>query len=234
MKALILNSGVGKRMGNLTSKKPKCMTKINHTDTILSLQLKQLSNIGINDVIITTGPFEKKLIEYCESLKLPINYIFVHNPLYKETNYIYSIYLAKNYLNDDIISMHGDLVSESSVLEMIIKQENSSMVVSSTLPLPKEDFKAVVVNGSVKKIGVEFFANALAAQPLYYLKQNDWVVWLNEIIDFVETNKVTLYAENAFNNVADKCHIFAFDILNRLCMEVDTPEDLLRLKEIIK
>lgn len=36
MKALILNSGLGTRMGVLTSEHPKCMTEISHTDTILS------------------------------------------------------------------------------------------------------------------------------------------------------------------------------------------------------
>ena len=34
MKALILNSGMGKRMGVLTSDNPKCMTEISLTETI--------------------------------------------------------------------------------------------------------------------------------------------------------------------------------------------------------
>lgn len=40
MKALILNSGLGHRMGVLTSEHPKCMTEVSATDTILSRQLK--------------------------------------------------------------------------------------------------------------------------------------------------------------------------------------------------
>ena len=36
MKALILNSGLGHRMGVLTSEHPKCMTEISTRDTILS------------------------------------------------------------------------------------------------------------------------------------------------------------------------------------------------------
>ena len=55
MKALILNSGLGKRMGVLTSDHPKCMTLISATDTILSRQLKQLVSFGIKEVVITTG-----------------------------------------------------------------------------------------------------------------------------------------------------------------------------------
>ena len=77
MKALILNSGLGTRMGVLTSELPKCMTEVSSKETILSRQLKQLSEAGINDVIITTGAFDTVLINYCHSLDLPLNITFV-------------------------------------------------------------------------------------------------------------------------------------------------------------
>ena len=55
MKALILNSGLGSRMGVLTSEHPKCMTEISPRETILSRQLRQISEAGIREVVITTG-----------------------------------------------------------------------------------------------------------------------------------------------------------------------------------
>ena len=69
MKALILNSGVGKRMGDITKEHPKCMTEITNDDTILSRQLKQLSENNIREVVMTTGPFEDVLKDYCKSLQ---------------------------------------------------------------------------------------------------------------------------------------------------------------------
>ena len=42
MKVLILNSGMGSRMGLLTSEHPKCMTEISVKETILSRQLKMM------------------------------------------------------------------------------------------------------------------------------------------------------------------------------------------------
>ena len=92
MKALILNSGMGTRMGSLTSEQPKCMTKISPTETILSRQLRQIASAGIKEVVMTTGYFDDVLIEYCKDLDLPLDFVFVNNPLYRETNYIYSIY----------------------------------------------------------------------------------------------------------------------------------------------
>ena len=103
MKALILNSGLGSRMGVLTSEHPKCMTEISYKETILSRQLKQIAESGIQEVIMTTGLFDSVLVNYCQSLDLPIHITFVKNPNYENTNYIYSIYCAKEYLHDDIL-----------------------------------------------------------------------------------------------------------------------------------
>ena len=68
MKALILNSGLGSRMGVLTSEHPKCMTEISSRETILSRQLKLITEAGIKDVVITTGYYDEILVDYCNSL----------------------------------------------------------------------------------------------------------------------------------------------------------------------
>ena len=64
MKALILNSGIGKRMGVLTKEHPKCMTELHDGETILSRQLRQLSVYGISDVVITTGFYHDAMLWY--------------------------------------------------------------------------------------------------------------------------------------------------------------------------
>lgn len=236
MKALILNSGKGTRMGAFTSEHPKCMTQITNHDTILSRQLRMLSEVGITEVVITTGPFESVLTEYCRSLELPLHITFVHNPAYQETNYIYSIDCARQYLNDDILLMHGDLVFENAVLDDMLSYPESCMAVSSTVPLPEKDFKAEIRDGRIVQIGIDLFNDVWASQPLYKLKQEDWSVWLTEIADFCERGDRKCYAENAFNEVSDRCHIHPLDVRDQLCNEIDTPEDLAvvsaRLREV--
>ena len=236
MKALILNSGLGSRMGVLTSEHPKCMTEISAKETILSRQLQQIVNAGIEEVVITTGAFDKVLVNYCQSLDLPVHITYVKNPLYAETNYIYSIFCAKDYLDDDIILMHGDLVFENAVFDAVVTSEKSCMTVSSTLTLPEKDFKAVVRDEKVISVGIEFFNEAMAAQPLYKLFKNEWKVWLDKIKEFCENGNRKCYAENALNEVAVDCHIAAFDVRDQLCSEIDNPEDLItvsgRLQEI--
>lgn len=225
MKALILNSGRGSRMGNETKEHPKCMTHLEGEDTILSRQLEQLKKMGIRDVIITTGYYNDMLEEYGRSISGDMNITYVFNDQYSETNYIYSIYVAKQYLQDDIIFMHGDLVFEDRVLSEVLEHKDSCMVVDSTLPLPEKDFKAVVNGGIITKVGIEFFDDAVAAQPLYKLKQEGWIVWLNQIVAFCESGQVNCYAENALNEVSQNCNITPYDVKGMLCGEIDTMED---------
>lgn len=235
MKALILNSGLGHRMGVLTSEHPKCMTEISSKETILSRQLRLIAEGGISDVIITTGYYDQVLIEYCNSLDLPLNITFVNNPRFAETNYIYSIYCARDYLRDDeILLLHGDLVFEEGVFDEVRNSEKSCMAVSSTLPLPQKDFKAVIHNGKIDKVGIEFFEDAYAAQPLYKLDRDDWRVWLDAICKCCEAGDDKCYAEKALNLVAEKCDIRPLDVKDDLCAEIDTPADLETVSKKLK
>jgi len=227
MKALILNSGLGHRMEALTREYPKCMIKISDKDTILSRQLKLIAASGITEIVMTTGYLDEILIDYCNSLELPLHYTFVKNPIYDKSNYIYSIYCAREYLHDsDILLVHGDLVFEVSVIDRLCASKISCMVVSSDASLTEKDFKAVIKDGLIERISTSIFTNAIAAQPLYKIEKSDWGIWLNKICEFCENKNLDSYAEDAFNEVYDKCEIHGLDIGKAFCMEVDTPEDL--------
>ena len=227
MKALILNSGLGHRMGVLTSEHPKCMTEISAKETILSRQLQLIADAGIEDVVMTTGYYDEVLVNYCNSLGLPLRITFVNNPIYDVTNYIYSIFCAREHLRDeDIVLMHGDLVFEAGVFDAVVSSKTSCMTVSTTSALPEKDFKAVVHDGRIERVGIDFFTDAVAAQPLYMLRRRDWNVWLDRICEFCESGNSKCYAENAFNEVSDMCEIRMLDTGDLLCAEIDTPEDL--------
>ena len=226
MKALILNSGMGTRMGVLASEHPKCMTEVSPDETILSRQLNKLAEVGITEIVMTTGRFDSVLIRYCHSLDLPVHITFVNNPEYETTNYIYSIYCAREHLDDDIILMHGDLVFENEVIDKTLESPTSCMVVSSTMPLPDKDFKAVIKDNTITAVGVDLFNDTLAAQPLYKLYRDDWRKWLNQIIHYCESGNKKVYAENALNELNGSANIHPLDVRNLLCGEIDDADDL--------
>ncbi|MCF0127755.1 MAG: phosphoenolpyruvate mutase, partial [Pseudobutyrivibrio sp.] len=203
---------------------------ISEDETIISRQLRMLEAVDVEEVIITTGYYDKVLTDYVDSLNVSIPVKYVNNSRYSETNYIYSIYCAKEMLDDDLILMHGDLVFAKSVIEDIASFDGSCMTISSTVELPEKDFKAVCYSiGDTKyidKVGIEYFDNAVTAQAMYKLNQNDLRVWLDSIIEFCESGNTGCYAENALNVVSHKCRIETYDYQGLLCAEIDNIQDL--------
>ena len=241
MQALILNSGLGSRMGGLTVNKHKCMVEIKQGISLISQQLSTLSQAGITDFVITTGYMSDHLTAYVNSHfgdKLLIK--FIANPLYSSTNYIYSIYLALEQLQGaDLLMLHGDLYFDKNVLSAILAAKKSSVVVDSTLPLPEKDFKAEIEEGYVKKVATYISnQNCVACQPLYKLNKNDWEIWSKAINKFCEEGRTNVYAEEALNSVLNDIRLTPIDLKGALCMEVDTHEDLtvlqLKIKEVVK
>lgn len=227
MKALLLNSGIGKRMGKLTEEKPKCMCEIGNGYTIISWQLKLLQKYGIDEYVITTGPHSTLLMEYILMYTEKSKVSFVNNPIYAESNYIYSMYLAKQKLDDDILLLHGDLVMEPSVIEDLLASEQSAVTVDRSLSLPEKDFKAKTRDGKVKAVGIEFFGDdCVACQPAYKLNRSDFTVWMEEIEKFCFVGNIKVYAENALNAVCSRINLIPLELGNRLCSEIDNIDDL--------
>lgn len=233
IRALLLNSGLGKRMGELTRDKPKCLIEIAEGMTVFDLQVDKLLACGVSDIIVTTGPFAEALEERARARFSEARFTFVNNSEYETTNYIYSIALAEHVLRgEDLAMLHGDLVFEHSVLAGILAKAESSVVVDTTLPLPEKDFKAVVSDGRVARIGVEFFDDAVACQPLYRLCADDWHAWLDGIVRYCEAGVRGVYAEEALNELTDGLVLRPFDVAGARCAEVDTLEDLVAAREV--
>ena len=227
MIALLLNSGLGSRMGDETREHPKCMTSISDAETIISWQVKCLERVGVTEAVVTTGHLSGMLEDYLRSLDTPIRFHFVHNPRYRETNYIYSMYLARDLLRgQDVLSLHGDLVMHPDVLAQLCAAPVSAVTVDSTLPLPAKDFKGRIVNGRLKEVGVNVWGDdCIELQPAYRILAGDFDRWMQEIARFVEDGSDRVYAENAFNAAWEEIPIYPLDVQGLLCAEIDNQED---------
>lgn len=239
MKALIFNSGIGHRMGDITKSHPKCMTTLLNHETIFGRQLRLLSEEGITNFVITTGPFSEQLHKIAIPFeKKGCHFEWVQNPVYSTTNYIYSCYCARQYLYDeDLITLHGDLVFSRELLRMILLDKNpSSCLINKKLPKPNKDFKGRVINGKLREVGIDIFDdNCYTFQPLYKLAKKDAKIWLDSIVDFVETKKITnVYAENALNVVSSKTNIVALSYDGLYINEIDDPNDYSRVEKDIE
>ena len=236
MKAVILKSGTGKRMGDLTKMAPKCLVELISGETILSKQIKDLLNSGIDDFLITTGPFEDRVERYVRGKFPDSNVTYVVNPLYESTNYIYSMFLAEEQLNDDVILLHGDIVADGMVFsELLSAEERDAVIIDTSALLPEKDFKGRLSNGKVVQIGTYVDGDDCAfLLPVYKLSNKFMTVWMDAIKDFIKAENKSVYAEEALNLHLNMLQLSPLDISGKFCMEIDTPEDLLIARKAMR
>lgn len=226
MKVIILASGRGERLYPLTKNKPKPLIKVGGRE-LLDHQMKSLIEYGLENIIITTGPFEDQIHEYVEKNYPYVNIRYVKNPKYLSTNYIYSMWLTKKFIDDDVILLHCDLLFDKSLMKKLISKEGNHVLVNKKVELPDKDFKAVIKDGRVVKIGVEFYGeNTFACFPMYKFSEKDFLIWLNEIEKYVKRGKVNIYSEDVLNTILHRVLLYPLYFSDKLCMEIDTKEDM--------
>jgi len=113
--ALLLAAGTGSRLFPLTKSLPKCLTLVNEK-SILERLINNLKKQGFERLVIITGHEKECIMDFLgsESGNLTIEYI--NSPLYKTTNNIYSLWMARNIIDEPFVLFESDLVLNSSLL----------------------------------------------------------------------------------------------------------------------
>ena len=123
-RAIILAAGKGTRLYPITENIPKCLVKIKNK-SILERQIEVFKDSGFKEIIVVTG-YKNDKIKNSEILK-------VYNERFDETNMLYSLLCAEEYMNDDIIISYGDIIFKKSVLDKLINSKEEITVVSDSL-----------------------------------------------------------------------------------------------------
>ena len=237
MKALIFNSGIGKRMMELTKNNPKSMVHLYNDETIFERQIRLLQEAGITEVVITTGPYPEMLKNICNKpCYKNMHFVYPHNEIFDASNYIYSMYKAREYLDDDILMMHGDLVFDRTLIpSLLANKEPNTCLINKYKPLPEKDFKGRIIDNELREVGINIFDNnCYAFQPLYKLSKEVMKSWLDNVVKFVESGNINVYAENAFNEVSKGLGIRPVSYHNHFIDEVDNKDDLARVNKEIE
>ena len=237
MIAIILNSGLGKRMAALTENRHKSLVQLSDGQTLFGRQLRLLYDAGVRNFLVTTGPYEEQLKDIARvTLPSGCAVTFVNNPDYATTNYIYSLYLARNELHDDVLLLHGDLVFDRLLARDVLASPLPRLVtVDMHKPLPEKDFKARLAQGLVREVSIHTFgADCVALQPFYKLDRALMDAWMERIALFVARGETGCYAENALNELLDAAQLEPFDCTGHFIEEIDTPEDYAAVCEGIR
>lgn len=120
MQAIILAAGMGRRLGEFTVDNTKCMLEVNGV-RLIDRMLTQLATLQLDRIVIVIGYEGAKLREYV-SLRYPdMNIIFIDNPVYDRTNNIYSLWLTREFMQqDDTLLLESDLILDDSILHQAI------------------------------------------------------------------------------------------------------------------
>jgi phosphoenolpyruvate phosphomutase len=201
--------------------------------TLIDYQLEALAKHGICDIVITTGHLGKKLEDHVRKTGAA-SVQFVHNPEYERTNYIYSLWLTKSLVDEDIILLHGDLLFDSVLIQKLLEAQGNRVLVNRYVLSPEKDFKALIKRGRVVRIGVNLSGpGTFFCAPLYRFSKAAFLLWLDKIEDFVRQGKVDCYAEDAFNEISAEVLLRPL-YFKEFCVEIDTRADLEKTRRFLQ
>ena len=115
MKALILAAGYGKRLRPITNEIPKCMVEVGGVPLLINA-LNNLVEIGISEVGIVVGHKAEYIKEKIGNSYKNTRISYFENEKFLETNNIYSLYMASEFCNDEILLLEADLLVQSLFL----------------------------------------------------------------------------------------------------------------------
>lgn len=121
MQAIILAAGMGKRLGELTKGNTKCMVEVGG-ETLIARLLRQLDKQHLSKIVLVVGYKAQELKNYLATIQIQTPVEFVENIVYDQTNNIYSLYLAKDYLvAEDTLLFESDLIMEDVVITKLLQ-----------------------------------------------------------------------------------------------------------------
>lgn len=150
MKAIILSAGEGTRMRPLTLTKPKTMLPV-AGKPIMQYNIEILRDNGITDILLITGYKEEIVRNYFkDGSEFRVNITYQ-----KQTNLegtANAISYGKNFIDDSVIVLNGDIILNNDIIKEIISKYNSEK--PDTLMVVKEvedpsSFGVVEINDGI-------------------------------------------------------------------------------------
>lgn len=231
--ALLLAAGAGSRLMPLTLDAPKCLTEVGGTP-ILGRLVDSLRSQGIKRLVVVTGHLDHCIREFLQKNAPDMQVDYVFNPVYQTTNNIYSLWLAREVIQEPFLLLESDLVFQTSMLsDMLIPDK---IAISQLLPW---------MNGTTVELNAQ---NAVAAfhgvmpakdcdnndSPryktvnIYSLSLQSWRRVVTRLDRYIADERVDGYYETVFADmVADGALKFDTVLFEKnYWYEIDTVADL--------
>ncbi|MBN2556900.1 MAG: phosphocholine cytidylyltransferase family protein [Anaerolineales bacterium] len=227
--ALLLAAGTGSRLLPLTKSAPKCMTMVNGK-SILKRQVSVLNQQGFKRLVIVTGHLEDRIRNFLGKKAGGIKIEYVFSPRYKTTNNIYSLWMARNVIQEPFLLLESDLVFEKSLLDPMLSPNKIAVAKmkpwmngTSVTINPARKVKAFLVGGTDSPGETRY-----KTINIYSLSLPSWQGIVKRLDDYISAGLSNAYYETVFGAmIADGS--LAFDAVSfdgKPWYEIDTLKDL--------
>jgi choline kinase len=226
MDALILAAGRGTRMGEID--KPKCLLDLGGI-SIIKYQIKCLKNIGINKIFIVTGYNSEQIHSHLND-----DFNFLHNVDFATTNNLYSVWTARNSLNDDFICIYGDLLFDQRILDYCINDVNDICLVVEK-NVREETMKVKIENNTIIKLNKNIPENDADGNFIGMAKFRKSIIplFFNKISKLVENNNFNSYYTEAIElMIKDNIKINYIETNNFSWMDIDEQNEFQVAKKL--
>jgi len=230
MKAIILAAGASKRMMSLTANLPKCLLKIGDK-SIIEHQIASLHHYGLDEIVVVTGFCEDKIKETCgDSVR------YISNPIFGETNSIYSLWLAKEETQEGFVLLNSDVFFHPLVLGKLLESPHPDALAMSTQEgMGEEEMKIKVKSDRVVDISKEIPPHQADGENMGIVKfsPDGAKVLFEKVDELISQGVVNKWAPFAFQQIAPYHQVYAVDVSGLPWIEIDFVEDYEKAKGVI-
>ncbi len=118
-KAIILAAGAGTRLRPYTDNFPKCLAPVNGVPILVNA-LTHLAEVGILEAVIVVGHQKEKIYELVGTTFGRMTITYIEAERYATTNNIYSLWLARKHLVEDLLLLEADVFFERQLLDRML------------------------------------------------------------------------------------------------------------------
>ncbi len=228
MKVIIMAAGVGSRLSEISGGKPKCLIKA-VGETLIKRIVRVCKSRGIDDVTVITG-YEKELVH--RELGQEVN--FVYNPFYSVTNSISSLWLTREKLDGDVILMNADLFFESALLDSVLRQRKTAVMMSDSTRIETADYRFCFKADRITHYG-KHLSNSQTDGEYVGMARIDssftgrFRTRLEEMIEQGRTN--CWWEEVLYSFIPQGVPVYHHDVAGTFWTEIDDPRDFDRLQK---
>jgi len=235
--ALILAAGTGTRLSPLTDNSHKCLARVNGVP-ILGRQLSALERWGFDRLVIVVGHAGQRIRDYVARRGTRLKVEYIENPRYATTNNIYSLWLARDLVDEPFVLLECDLFFETRLIGRMLRPDTIAVakrepwMQGTTVSLDSASRVAAFRLGGASGTG-KF---PLKTVNIYSLSLRSWHQMARRLDDYVTQGRVNEYYEVVFRDMVDEGVLSLFSVLfdNGCWYEIDTPDDLRAAEEAFK